>query len=169
MSHLRTATPEHGYGTGSPRRLKAVFLTSVAALASRCAKQASRVSKKLKAAKPSSSNWRIEPKSPSSPLGLGEPKSPLSKPKQLITSISNKAINFMQHKKKTMGDGSPSGSEEWGDGGVWQRAILMGDKCEPLDFSGVIYYDSHGNQLNEVPLKSPRASPLPGYLQRMNK
>lgn len=100
----------------------------------------------------------------------------MSKPKQLITSISNKAITYMQQHMKKKGDhdsvdgGSNSvGTDEWGDGGVWQRAILMGDKCEPLDFSGVIYYDSHGKQLNDVPLRSPRASPLPGYLDRKKK
>jgi hypothetical protein len=41
--------------------------------------------------------------------------------------------------------------EEFGDGGVWQREILLGDKCQPLDFSGVIYYDANGNQLHELP------------------
>lgn len=56
--------------------------------------------------------------------------------------------------------------EEWGQGGVWQRGILMGDKCQPLDFPGAIYYDSNGNKMNEPPLRSPRASPLPGYLLR---
>lgn len=44
------------------------------------------------------------------------------------------------------------------------RRILMGDKCQPLDFSGVIYYDSNGNRLPELPMRSPRASPLPSYL-----
>jgi len=63
----------------------------------------------------------------------------------------------------------PLGPDEFGDGGVWQKAILMGDKCQPLDFSGVIYYDGSGKQLNEVPLKSPRASPLPAYLIRAPK
>lgn len=98
--------------------------------------------------------------------------SPLvTRPKQLITTLSNKAISFM-HRKKLDEEGSDAGGPElkdWGDGGVWQRTILMGDKCEPLDFSGVIYYDSDGKQLNEVPIRSPRASPLPGYLTRAGK
>lgn len=99
----------------------------------------------------------------------------LNMPKQLMATISNKAITFL-HRKKVGGGEGPAGGrgglkeeEEWGDGGVWQRSILMGDKCEPLDFSGVIYYDSKGRQLNEVPLRSPRASPLPGYLERAQK
>lgn len=103
----------------------------------------------------------------------GKTKS-LKKPKQLMATISNKAITFL-HRKKVGGGEGPAGGrgglkeEEWGDGGVWQRSILMGDKCEPLDFSGVIYYDSKGHQLNGAPLRSPRASPLPGYLERAQK
>jgi hypothetical protein len=58
-------------------------------------------------------------------------------------------IEKMKKKKK--------GKEDWGDGGVWQKAIMMGDKCEPLDFSGVIYYDSNGKQVNEFPLRTPTA------------
>ncbi|KAF3334895.1 hypothetical protein FCM35_KLT21499 [Carex littledalei] len=29
--------------------------------------------------------------------------------------------------------------------GIWQRQIMMGEKCQPLDFSGVIYYDINGH------------------------
>lgn len=58
----------------------------------------------------------------------------------------------------------PIEEEDFSDGGLWQRGILMGDKCQPLDFSGVIYYDSEGNRLQEVPMRSPRASPMPNYL-----
>ncbi|KAH7528801.1 uncharacterized protein LOC125422251 [Ziziphus jujuba] len=170
MSFVRK-TPEHGYGAaGSPRRLKVAFMNSFTALVNKCAKQAGRVSKKLKN-KPSG-NCRVEPKSSPLSLYLSEPKSPLSKPKQLLTTISNKAINYVQQHRKKKGDHDDRdsvGPDEWGDGGVWQRAILMGDKCEPLDFSGVIYYDSHGQQLNDLPLRSPRASPLPGYLERAKK
>lgn len=39
----------------------------------------------------------------------------------------------------------------------------MGDKCQPLDFSGVIYYDNEGNRVSELPSRSPRASPLPSF------
>lgn len=35
--------------------------------------------------------------------------------------------------------------------GLWQRGILMGEKCTPPRFSGVIFYDVHGNRLNEPP------------------
>lgn len=45
--------------------------------------------------------------------------------------------------------------------GLWQREILMGGKCEPLDFSGVIHYDRNGRQLREMPPRSPRGTPFP--------
>nr|GME15316.1 Actin cytoskeleton-regulatory complex protein [Ipomoea batatas] len=85
------------------------------------------------------------------------PKSPLAKPKQLLATIS------LLRRKKATNDGVLDG-EDFGDGGLWQRSILMGDKCQPPDFSGVIYYDSNGNRMSEMPMKSPRASPLPAYL-----
>lgn len=46
--------------------------------------------------------------------------------------------------------------------GLWQKAIIMGEKCQPPQFSGVIYYDSFGNRVSQLP-RSPRASPLPRY------
>ncbi|XP_038981578.1 uncharacterized protein LOC120110513 [Phoenix dactylifera] len=47
---------------------------------------------------------------------------------------------------------------------LWQRTILMGEKCQPLDFSGAIYYDSAGRQLKELPVpRSPLRSPLPSF------
>lgn len=47
--------------------------------------------------------------------------------------------------------------EGFGEGGLWQKEILMGEKCQPLDFSGVIYYDNYGNKVSQPP-RSPRAS-----------
>ncbi|KAK3225617.1 hypothetical protein Dsin_005479 [Dipteronia sinensis] len=173
-----SSSPEHG--SGAPKRLTLGFLMSLMAV---CAKHASRVSSKLKAmpgpiksslkhkySHKENSNHKTS--SSSSPINHPPPKSPLrARPKELLTTLSNKAIMFM-HNKKKIDDGKDGSHDvdhdgkDFGDGGVWQRSILMGDKCQPLDFSGVIYYDSTGNQLDEVPLRSPRASPLPGYLAR---
>ncbi|KAJ0786052.1 hypothetical protein HanOQP8_Chr02g0050561 [Helianthus annuus] len=77
-----------------------------------------------------------------------------TKTKKLMSSISNKAIKLCQRKKTT-------GEDE--NDGVWRKEILMGDKCQPLDFSGVIYYDKDGNLTTEFPIRSLRASPFPGY------
>ncbi|XP_044477427.1 uncharacterized protein LOC123204699 [Mangifera indica] len=170
---MSRVSSEHSECSASPKRLSATFLISISSLISLCAKQASRVTSKLKAkSKPVSKKFYQER---SYNTSLSVPPSPMSplraRPKQLITTISNKAIKFMN--KKKVGEEKEddaifhaSREEDFGDGGVWQRAILMGDKCQPLDFSGVIYYDSRGKRLSEVPLRSPRASPLPGYLAR---
>ncbi|XP_020228635.1 uncharacterized protein LOC109809673 [Cajanus cajan] len=91
-----------------------------------------------------------------------DPNKPKSRPKKLLSNISSKAF----HKKSPNPKEEKESAEAWGNGGVWQKEILMGDKCEPLDFSGVIYYDGNGKQLSQIPLRSPRASPLPGYLTR---
>ncbi|KAF3608059.1 hypothetical protein DY000_02050042 [Brassica cretica] len=39
--------------------------------------------------------------------------------------------------------------------GLEMRKILMGDKCEPLCYSGVIFYDCSGHQVKELPPRSP--------------
>jgi hypothetical protein len=52
--------------------------------------------------------------------------------------------------------------------GLWQKSILMGEKCQPPEFSGVIFYDGRGNQLPQMP-RSPRASPLPSISFRAVK
>lgn len=88
----------------------------------------------------------------------------IQRPKKLITNISNKAIMMRNRKRRTKDDGGA----EFGDNGLWQREILMGDKCEPLDFSGVIYYDKDGKRTDEFPTRSPRASPLPGYVTKFD-
>lgn len=149
----------------SLRRCPKTLLLSVTTLVAQLAKRAGQVSKKLKpphkprycSSSSGSSSSMSDPKSP-----LSTPRSPFTRPKQMLTSISNKAVKLVHRRKE---DG---GVEEgdFGNGGVWRKTILMGDKCQPLDFSGVIYYDENGNKLNQPPLRSPRASPMPGYLAR---
>lgn len=91
-----------------------------------------------------------------------------SRPKKLLSNISSKALfgHKKNNKKQLRSVEETQQAQGWGNGGVWQKEILMGGKCEPLDFSGVIYYDGNGKQLSEIPLRSPRASPMPGYLTR---
>ncbi|KAJ8631138.1 hypothetical protein MRB53_024461 [Persea americana] len=45
------------------------------------------------------------------------------------------------------------GDEE--EDAVWKKTIMMGERCRPLDFSGRIDYDTEGNQLPQVPQRSP--------------
>ncbi len=94
------------------------------------------------------------------------PKSPFvsMSPRKLVTTISNKANTFMHKKKGGDEFGAEVDQRGFGEGGLWQKAILLGDKCRPPEFSGVIHYDSFGNKLSELPPRSPRASPLPSFL-----
>ncbi|KAF8399173.1 hypothetical protein HHK36_015038 [Tetracentron sinense] len=140
-------TPENGGGSLEAALLAIGLFVSVSALVALCAKQASRVSRKLGTR---TSDSKHAPRSS----------------KQLLATISNKAIPFLY--KKKIGENSEvsdevKAEEEFGDGGLWQRTILMGEKCQPLDFAGVIYYDRNGKQLSELPPRSPRASPLPSF------
>ncbi|KAE8773703.1 hypothetical protein D1007_54008 [Hordeum vulgare] len=56
------------------------------------------------------------------------------------------------------GKGKAAAEEE--EGGLWRKEILMGERCQPLEFSGVIYYDADGHRLTQPP-RSPMRSPLP--------
>lgn len=153
-----------------------LFLIAVA-LAALCAKKSGRSPRSLASqqhlAKPDITS--LNPKHVSS-----SPRSPQVLPKQLVASISNKVMSprFSLMKKKDELNGefvedeeeqgrsnngsNKSGSRGFGEGGVWQKSILMGDRCRPPQFSGPIYYDSQGNRLQELP-RSPRAGPLPTY------
>ncbi|KAL6994936.1 hypothetical protein U1Q18_005072, partial [Sarracenia purpurea var. burkii] len=148
---MARTTPAHA--TGSPRQLAVGLLDSVISLWALCAKHATRVSRKL----------RVESMSASSRLAS---RPPLTPPKRLLATLSNKAIHFRHRKPSSAADRNfeIDAGKDFSDSGLWQRNILMGDKCQPLDFSGVIYYDSKGNQLPELPPRSPRASPLPSYV-----
>ncbi|XP_058751263.1 uncharacterized protein LOC131624329 [Vicia villosa] len=103
-------------------------------------KQASRLKGKAKATMIKDGEWRIDLKAP-------------------------KSVLLKLGKKKTTKKKKPE-EEEWRNGPIWQKEILMGGKCEPLDFSGVIYYDINGKQTTEFSLRSPRASPSPDYVTR---
>ncbi|KAL5227192.1 hypothetical protein ABZP36_015457 [Zizania latifolia] len=51
---------------------------------------------------------------------------------------------------------------------VWRRTILLGRRCQPLEFPGAIHYDSEGKMLLQA--RSPPASPARsfdlGYVDR---
>ncbi|CAH9092890.1 unnamed protein product [Cuscuta europaea] len=94
---------------------------------------------------------------------------PIPQAKDLLMTIGNKAIKLRKKKKKEMeskDEGEEEEDEDFGNGGLWQRAILMGGKCKPLDFAGVIYYDSKGRRMPDPPMWSPRR--FPGHLPGSN-
>ncbi|KAL6614846.1 hypothetical protein ACP70R_037116 [Stipagrostis hirtigluma subsp. patula] len=45
---------------------------------------------------------------------------------------------------------------------VWRRTILLGRRCQPLQFTGAIHYDSEGQRLWQprTPPRSPLLSPI---------
>ncbi|XP_058088903.1 uncharacterized protein LOC131235649 [Magnolia sinica] len=121
------------------------LFVAVSALVALCAKHATRVTRKLGGGSGSgseTSNSRIAP------------RFPFASPKQLLTTLGNKAFPLIN--KKRIAEESPAEAD-----GLWQRQIWMGEKCEPLNFSGVIYYDSDGKRVPELPPKSPHRSPWP--------
>ncbi|KAL1221594.1 hypothetical protein V5N11_026212 [Cardamine amara subsp. amara] len=175
---MERSTPEHV--SSAHKRLSMSFLVSIMVL---CARHASRVSKKLKP-KPTRKRTHLEdflesPKSNGGGEGGGgrgrfgwspaRTMSPMRvRPKELLTTLSNKARTMVGRKNKSYDGGAAKKTavemvmeEDEEEYGIWQREILMGGKCEPLDHSGVIYYDCSGHQLKEVPPRSPRASLVP--------
>jgi hypothetical protein len=58
----------------------------------------------------------------------------------------------------------PTTRREKEDGGLWRKEILMGERCQPLEFSGVIYYDADGHRLEQPP-RSPMRSPFPSTIK----
>ncbi|XXG65602.1 hypothetical protein AAC387_Pa05g3261 [Persea americana] len=100
---------------------------------------------------PPSPTTRFSPKSPLRRLKLSSDSPLLASPKRLLSTLSNKAVPLLQRRK----------AEEEEKGGLWQKEILMGEKCQPLDFSGVIYYDKHGKPVSGIPPRSPRLGGRP--------
>ncbi|OEL37287.1 hypothetical protein BAE44_0001694 [Dichanthelium oligosanthes] len=74
-------------------------------------------------------------------------------------------------RKRGRGDDGKDGGDE---PCVWQRTILLGRRCQPLEFAGAIHYDGEGQRLWQ-PRTPPQSSPLPrspvhpselGYMDR---
>ncbi|KAI5448190.1 hypothetical protein KIW84_015565 [Lathyrus oleraceus] len=97
---------------------------------------------------------RIKGKAKATMVKDGEWRIYLKAPKSVLLKFG---------KKKTTKKKQP---EEEECRAIWQKEILMGGKCEPLYFSGVIYYDINGKQMPEFPLRSSRASLSPDYITR---
>ncbi|KAK4779028.1 hypothetical protein SAY86_006556 [Trapa natans] len=156
-------------GPRSVRRAAPAILLSISALLSLLTTKACRASKKFRFQyrsydkKCNLGYYHHEP--PEEADSVMSPRASLRRrPNELLTSMSSKAIKLVLGRQKAAAGGRDEVEEDFGDGGVWQRAILMGDKCQPLDFSGVIYYDENGRKLNNLPMRSPRASLMRGHL-----
>lgn len=87
-------------------------------------------------------------------LGCGDEKKGLSK---LQSKISSKALlmvktvswrKIQDHEDEERHQGKEyADDDDAEEAAVWKRAIIMGEKCRPLEFSAEIAYDSHGNPI----------------------
>ncbi|XP_020153180.1 uncharacterized protein [Aegilops tauschii subsp. strangulata] len=108
--------------------------------------------------------------SSSAPLAKADSSVGSSNRKHLLSAtlsgIGGKAARMVSWNRR-----SPSGSSDDDeeavaavgldddDEAIWRKAIIMGDKCRPLQFSGHIAFDSDGNQLPPPPAAVKKASP----------
>lgn len=87
---------------------------------------------------------------------------PTAKPHLLSRGAS--FIPFLNNGSSKKKSRNKKKAEEEEEEVIWRKTIIMGEKCDPLDFSGAIYYDSEGNLVADRPPKSPLRSPLPASL-----
>ncbi|KAF7090663.1 hypothetical protein CFC21_093376 [Triticum aestivum] len=130
---------------------------AVAELVGRCARRLSRAARRLHVRRPPGSSFPSRAVVPFLGAAGGKAKRALSWP---ATPSSSKG-----RRRPAAGPAE----EEWGmeaDDGVWRKEILMGERCQPLEFSGAIYYDAEGRRLGAPPTpRTPMRSPLPASLK----
>nr|BAK02697.1 predicted protein [Hordeum vulgare subsp. vulgare] len=122
--------------------------------------------------------WGQRRGSPSAPLAKADDSGVVggSSRKRLLSAtlsgIGGKAARMVSWNRRS--PSAPGGTSSDGDGdeeevaalgmedddeAVWRKAIIMGDKCRPLQFSGHIAFDSDGNQLPPPPAAIKKAGP----------
>jgi hypothetical protein len=89
--------------------------------------------------------------------------------------VKPKALRKVRPRRTRIGERKRGRDEGKGDDGdepcVWRRTILLGRRCQPLEFTGAIHYDCEGQRLwqpRTAPMMSPvRSSELGlGYMDR---
>ncbi|RLN08447.1 hypothetical protein C2845_PM11G28290 [Panicum miliaceum] len=145
--------PSRDTGAARAKRTMGVSLAqAVAALMGRCARRLSRAARRLHlrpprqglAASLSSSRAIVPFFSGGGVIRKALSSSSSSKSKRRRRKAEDDELSF-----------------RWEDG-VWRKEIMMGERCQPLDFSGAIYYDAEGRRLEQPPTpRSPMRSPLP--------
>ncbi|GJM86614.1 hypothetical protein PR202_ga02491 [Eleusine coracana subsp. coracana] len=122
------------------------LVQAVAALMGTCARRLSRAARRLHHLRPRQGIAAFfSSRAIMSFLGGGEKK-----------AISSSSSSKSKRRRKA--------AEE--DDGVWRKEIMMGERCLPLDFSGVIYYDAEGHHLAQPPPpRSPLRSLLPASVK----
>ncbi|CAL5019172.1 unnamed protein product [Urochloa decumbens] len=128
---------------------------AVAALMGTCARQLSRAARRLHL-KPPRQGLAASFVSPRAIVPfLGGGAGVIKK----VLSSSSSSSKSKRRRRKAEEDEL---SFEWEDDGVWRKEIMMGERCQPLEFSGAIYYDAEGRRLEQPPTpRSPLRSQLP--------
>lgn len=130
------------------------MIRAVTALLSTCSRRVSRAARKLRGAHglPLSHQLKLLASRPLFPRRVAIP---------FIGGERRRKKKIPEERREKIGDELDGFDDEE----VWRRGIIMGEKCQPLDFSGVIYYDPDGRQLARAPVpKSPMRSPLRSLL-----
>ncbi|GMP27458.1 hypothetical protein CsSME_00003445 [Camellia sinensis var. sinensis] len=82
---------------------------------------------------------------------LGNKKKPIARLQSNLSSKALLMVKMISWRKVDQHEDEQEKDEDEGfdgsDEAVWRRTIMMGEKCRPLDFSGKILYDCHGNLL----------------------
>lgn len=91
--------------------------------------------------------------SKASQSGLAPSSPPPQRENKFLSHLSSKALVVV---KMVSWKKVEEEEDDDDDQAVWRKAIIMGDKCRPPDFSGQILYDSQGNPLPEHPARSHR-------------
>lgn len=115
--------------------------------------------------------WGQQRGSSSAPLAKADSSVGASNRKHLLSAtlsgIGGKAARMVSWNRRSPSapDGSSDDEEAVAalgledDEAVWRKAIIMGDKCRPLQFSGHIAFDSDGNQLPPPAAAVKKADP----------
>ncbi|KAJ1280691.1 hypothetical protein BS78_04G251900 [Paspalum vaginatum] len=140
---------------------------AVAALVGTCARRLSRAARHLQHLRPRGGGGSVAASFSSRAIvpflggggGFGVKKAALSSSSSCSSSSSS-------GKSRWRRKAPAAAKEEAGGDGVWRKEIIMGERCQPLDFSGVIYYDAQGRRLAQPPPpRSPMRSPLPASVK----
>lgn len=83
-------------------------------------------------------------------LGGGDEKKGLSKLQRNISSKALSVAKMVSWRKRhdpqeERQQENLYNDDEEEEEAVWKRTIIMGEKCRPLEFSGKLTYDSHGD------------------------
>ncbi|PUZ64526.1 hypothetical protein GQ55_3G149600 [Panicum hallii var. hallii] len=73
--------------------------------------------------------------------------------------VSRATRRLLRHRKKPAAALCARGAaidKKGSEVALWSRRILMGERCQPLDFVGAIHYDSFGRRLARPP--TPRSA-----------